>query len=314
MTSDSLRRSSCVPVAGHSYRCRRFLPWVAFFLIIITVQFYAIAVKDFGFLNTLQSLTTNKHRKTVGSGPLHVLLIAYARTGSSFLGDLLQSLPGTFYYFEPLHFLSNPVLNSSFHEARSLLDKIFHCNVSKIQGFLMWQKKHDKYMKLRRSFEYWRTCSKFKTCYNGSYIDAYCRNHTTLIAKTIRLNLKEASKLFDTHPELNLKIIYLARDPRGTLNSRMKFPVAAWCNKDPMCSIPKHFCSALSEDLDTICSLSSNRPDDFAVVRYEDLAMDPFGVANHLVKFLGLPSMPTEMEVFLNTHTSVTGNVKEISQ
>ena len=33
------------------------------------------------------------------------LIVTRGRSGSSFLGDLLNSYPGTFYTFEPLHFV-----------------------------------------------------------------------------------------------------------------------------------------------------------------------------------------------------------------
>lgn len=169
-------------------------------------------------------------------------------------------------------------------------------------------------MKLKRSFKYWKECSKKKSCFNASYIDNTCRRHGTVIVKTIRLKLREASEMFLTHPNLNLKIIYLMRDPRGSVNSRMKFPVSQWCKKDPMCSNPKHYCDALAEDLKTSCTLLRDRPDDFRIVRYEDLALDPFGTTNSLVKFLGMSSMPRDTEIFLKTHTSVIGNVREKSR
>ncbi|GBN72836.1 Carbohydrate sulfotransferase 1 [Araneus ventricosus] len=251
-----------------------------------------------------------RHRRN-DSGPIHVLLIAYARTGSSFVGDLLQSLPNTFYHFEPLHFLGNPVLNDSFQEARALLDKVFRCNVSSIDGFLKWQKKHKGYMKFKRSFNYWKECSKKNFCYNGSYIDNYCRKRGTIVVKTIRLKLPDAAELFTTHPHLNLKIIYLTRDPRGSINSRTKFPVSQWCKRDPMCINPNHFCSALGEDLKIVCSLSKERPEDFMVLRYEDLSIDPFATTTRLVEFLGLQSIPPDTQAFLNSHTSVIGNVRE---
>ncbi|GFY73891.1 hypothetical protein TNIN_405721, partial [Trichonephila inaurata madagascariensis] len=232
-------------------------------------------------------------------------------TGSSFVGDLLQSLPNSFYHFEPLHFLSNPVLNDSFVEARSVLDKVFRCNVSSIEDFLKWQRKNKGYMKFKRSFNYWKECSRKNACYNGSYIDAYCRRHNMIIAKTIRIKLSDAIEIFNTHPHLNLKIIYLARDPRGSINSRTKFPVSQWCKRDPMCINPNYFCSALSEDLKTVCTLSKERPEDFMVLRYEDLSLDPFGTTSRLVQFLGFQSIPPETETFLSTHTSVIGNVRD---
>ncbi|PRD24755.1 UNVERIFIED_CONTAM: chst1 [Trichonephila clavipes] len=268
---------------------------------------YKLVVVKYRVNTTIANI---RHRRN-DSGPLHVLLVSYARTGSSFVGDLLQSLPNSFYHFEPLHFLSNPVLNYSFVEARSVLDKVFRCNVSSIEGFLKWQRKNKGYMKFKRSFNYWKECSRKNACYNGSYIDAYCRRHNMIIAKTIRIKLSDAIEIFNTHPHLNLKIIYLARDPRGSINSRTKFPVSQWCKRDPMCINPNYFCSALSEDLKTVCTLSKERPEDFMVLRYEDLSLDPFGTTSRLVQFLGFQSIPPETETFLNTHTSVIGNVRD---
>ncbi|GIY99450.1 hypothetical protein CEXT_799341 [Caerostris extrusa] len=310
MATDGQRRFCC-NFSGNSHRWRRYATCLMFAMLVAFVQFYAVTVRDPHFIRTtFESLANIRHRKNE-SGPLHVLLISYARTGSSFVGDLLQSFPDTFYHFEPLHFLSNPVLNDSLQEARTLLDKVFRCNVSKIDGFLMWQKKHKGYMKFKRSLNYWKECSKKNACFNGSYIDNYCRKHGTIVVKTIRLKLTDAAELFLTHPHLNLKIIYLARDPRGSINSRTKFPVSQWCKRDPMCINPDHFCSALSDDLKVVCSLSRERPEDFMVIRYEDLSLDPFSTTNRLVQFLGLQSIPPETQMFLNSHTSVIGNVRD---
>lgn len=165
-------------------------------------------------------------------------------------------------------------------------------------------------MKLQRNILYWKECSKHNMCFNGTYIDTFCRNQTTVIAKTIRLNLLEASKLFISHPELNLKIIYLLRDPRGTMNSRMKKPVNAWCRRDPMCSSSSAFCSNLHNDVQVACTLSAERPDDFMMLRYEDISSDPYGASLELVKFLGFTTLPDEVDRFLETHTYFTGNVR----
>ena len=41
----------------------------------------------------------------------NILIATSWRSGSTFLGDLLNHYPGTFYTFEPIHFLSNKVFN-----------------------------------------------------------------------------------------------------------------------------------------------------------------------------------------------------------
>ena len=56
-------------------------------------------------------------------------------------------------------------------------------------------------------------------------------------------------------------MIYLARDPRGTLNSRK---VHAWCNsKNKDCSDPRLVCSDLSDDFDTAVRFQKQYPNKF---------------------------------------------------
>lgn len=296
------------------HKLRRAAPWLALATIVIFIQCYFASIKNSYFVkNTLEVLRYTKTTE-VRVGPLHVLLVAYARTGSSFIGDLMQSFPGSFYHFEPLHFIKGPVLNSSFDEARDLLDKLFNCHISQIDGFISWQMNHKQYMKFQRNIRYWKECKKNNSCFDGAYIDNFCRNKTIRIAKTIRLSLLEASKLFTSHPKLNLKIMYLTRDPRGTMNSRRKRSVHVWCRHDIMCSSSAHFCSGLRTDLETSCFLSDKRPNDFMVVRYEDVSINPFGVAAEITRFLGLDSVPDTVHQFLKTHTYYTGNVKKLSK
>lgn len=182
-----------------------------------------------------------------------------------------------------------------------------------IQGFLPWQEQHIKYKKFRRNTRYWKDCSRRHACYNGTYIDSYCHNQTTVIAKTIRINLQEASKLFTTHPHLNLKLIYLARDARGTMNSRTERNISPWCELDPMCINPVHFCAGLKDDVNHTCSLLASRPNNFMVIRYEDIATNPYDVASQIVKFLGLPSVPDQTKKFLKSHTNFRGNPTRMS-
>ena len=41
-----------------------------------------------------------------------VILLTYMRSGSSLTGDILQQSPGTFYLYEPLHYLSRSYLTT----------------------------------------------------------------------------------------------------------------------------------------------------------------------------------------------------------
>ena len=56
-----------------------------------------------------------------------VLLVTYFRSGSSFLGDLLQQNWKTFYTFEPLHYMSDGmrIKDERTDEALNVIENIF---------------------------------------------------------------------------------------------------------------------------------------------------------------------------------------------
>lgn len=72
--------------------------------------------------NPSGSFSTPDRRRT--PYPYILILSSMGRSGSSFLGDLLGSLPGVFYLFEPLHSLHH--LNQDL--AVDSLKKLFACN------------------------------------------------------------------------------------------------------------------------------------------------------------------------------------------
>ena len=53
---------------------------------------------------------------------------------------------------------------------------------------------------------------KYTYCTKPSFLDSMCQNGTFHISKTVRLGLSVASELLE---DPNVKIIFVARDPRG---------------------------------------------------------------------------------------------------
>ena len=45
--------------------------------------------------------------KTIITTAKIVIIAAYMRTGSTFMGGIFQRYPGTFYLFEPLHYIDD---------------------------------------------------------------------------------------------------------------------------------------------------------------------------------------------------------------
>ena len=56
--------------------------------------------------SSVVNMTSKIGEKIPVTSARHVLIATSWRSGSSFLGELLNQQPGAFYYFEPLHYYS----------------------------------------------------------------------------------------------------------------------------------------------------------------------------------------------------------------
>ena len=83
-------------------------------------------------------------------------------------------------------------------------------------------------------------------CGNPKFLNSKCKESNFHVTKTVRLGLDLAAKLLE-NPQINegLKIIYIGRDPRGLLNSRLE---RGWCIGKPHCIDPNHICQDLEKD------------------------------------------------------------------
>ena len=68
-----------------------------------------------------------------------VMLVTTWRSGSTFLGHLLASQPGTFYHYEPLAFLSIVQVRAGdlAVEAVNTLRSLMRCNYSSLGAFII---------------------------------------------------------------------------------------------------------------------------------------------------------------------------------
>ena len=87
----------------------------------------------------------------------------------------------------------------------------------------------------------------------------------------LRLNL---TRELVRDPSLDVRVVLLVRDPRGTMLSRRHGNVARWCT-EPDCTDPGRVCRDLLEDHRAARRLVAEHPDRYRVVRYEDLALRP---------------------------------------
>ena len=237
-----------------------------------------------------------------------ILIAATWRTGSTFLGDLLNVFPGSFYYFEPLHYYSSlkdrpAKLMNETNFLKSLLSCKFD---SRNIGYLHHVAKNkNKYLLKHYNTRLWNSCGNLlpqeSLCLMPEYLSTVCPLYPVRLVKTVRMRVASLEDLVKDS-SINLQVIVLVRDPRGVYNSRRSGPVASWCSSDE-CSDPATWCLDLANDLAAAFALEKKYPGSVHLVRYEDLSMEPEVTARRITKFLTLP-WTEAMSRYLDTHTS----------
>ena len=273
--------------------------------------------------NTMEGILGNT---TVGTNiPIekakNILIAATWRTGSTFLGDLLNTLPGSFYYFEPLHLYSGlepappgqeygpPGLATwgpGIMNQTSFLKSLYSCQFNSANlGYLHHvARRANRYQLSHYNPRLWRSCEHLLPedilCLLPEYLNTVCPLYPIKLVKTVRSRVASLEELIK-NSTLNLKVLVLVRDPRGTHNSRVSGPVSTWCSS-PSCSDPQVWCPHLLADITAAFKLERSYPGTVLLVRYEDLSMDPITTTTNILTFLQLP-LTRDIQLFIETHS-----------
>ncbi|XP_063590809.1 carbohydrate sulfotransferase 3-like [Penaeus indicus] len=221
--------------------------------------------------------------------PLWVLtLSSLPRSGSTLMAQFLGTLANSVVFFEPMWIKEYTPCADDEDCVVDYIYNIFNCSYK--QDFEDWFRKKDLF------FGYFH--SDVKSCKGAGCRDALdvrgmCERSDARVMKIIRTRLAFLEPLM-SDPEINFKVIFLTRDPRGSLNSIRKF---GW-NRDPLTR-----CSHLDKDQVAYDELSELYPDKVMLVKHEDFCLDPMGKAEELMEFLyGHSTVPEELKTYLANH------------
>ncbi|KAL8575031.1 hypothetical protein ACOMHN_063563 [Nucella lapillus] len=263
-----------------------------------------------------------------------IIVLSYARSGSSFTSDIVIQDPRTFFTFEPLYKVlirytdsdqlqSFDVLKSTkFAPKKNEKGELVNPEPYAMPGnptfpdfsveatqlsrlFLSCQFEHLKiddllnFMFLNRNntIEFYKCIREFPQ--NEDNFPRYlgciwklkeiCYTKDFIVSKLIRFPARLLRPLMEEFP--NLKVLYLVRDPRGTLSSEMT--ILKSYQKTSVGDAAKSFCKMVSDDAATIRHLSQSYPDRIKTIRYETIAKDAVPAARKMYKFLQLDFTPT---------------------
>lgn len=231
--------------------------------------------------------------------PYRSIIVTTWRSGSTFLGDILNAMPGNYYHYEPLlNFEIIQIRGAPYaQEAIKNIKQLLHCNYSDMNEYLDYGEAHNNLFS--HNTRLWRACRLYSPlCWEPKFLTSFCKVFPLQSMKIVRLRLALAEQLLDD-PDLNVRIVLLIRDPRGTLQSRKH---REWCPGRPDCDHPPTLCKDMVADYYAAEILNRKYPQRFRAVRYEDLSLEPYKQTQEILEFYGLPFDPM-VEDFLDSHT-----------
>lgn len=233
--------------------------------------------------------------------PIHSILVILStwRSGSTFLGDILNSMPGNYYHYEPLLFYDIRQIRGppESPEAIDTLRHLLKCNYTGLETYLDYGQSHT-YL-FTHNHRLWRNCQLYpQFCFDSQFLNPFCRLFPLQSMKVVRIRASLAEPLL-IDSSLNVKIVLLVRDPRGTIQSRKH---REWCPGQPDCDTPSILCDDMVSDFKAAEILIKKYPSRFKAIRYEDLSLEPFKVTKDILNFYGLP-FDADVEDFLDSHT-----------
>ena len=139
---------------------------------------------------------------------------------------------------------------------------------------------------LSHNAQVWQACvlgPNRNVCSASNFLEEACHRFPTMTMKMVRLRLNLTRQLLD---DPSVKVLYLVRDPRATMNSRLSS--VKWCSQSIDCIDPGRLCADIQNDLDAFESLSSEFPDRLALIKYETMAKSPHSTFRAIFDFAGL--------------------------
>ncbi|XP_033625509.1 carbohydrate sulfotransferase 1-like [Asterias rubens] len=249
-------------------------------------------------------------------GRVMVLIVTNRRSGSSFLGQFFNQNPDTFFQFEPLKLTEWK--KEVYPNMTDYLHRLVKCEFNKtpyLVDFLNMESLHRASSRIM--IEPPLCNATFKSAILRSMVKKRCpplqllpltqacRKKQYYTAKLIRLYSISSLESLAYDPEINLKIIHLVRDPRGTYTSRSRLKssnISLELGKTLDGGI-SYLCKRIKQNLEFIRSQPAWIQGKYKLVRYEDIAHNPMELAQEIYDFTGMGPLPNSVQQWILNNT-----------
>ncbi|XP_017050402.1 carbohydrate sulfotransferase 4 [Drosophila ficusphila] len=220
-----------------------------------------------------------------GGQPIRSMLVTFRGSGALSLLDNLAHQPGCYQHFAPLiAYESRPNAEKEHQRALEELVALYNCNYNKSAEMIRWGMRSPVFRRFYGAQA--KTCMTHsqEICWDSQTMAAVCKLYPFINMAVYNLRLKFLATLL-AREGLNLRIMLIVRDPRGTIYSRMH---NKWCTTEKDCEA-KTLCNDMISDHHMVETLTQSYPQRFSILRYEDLVSQPEESIKVVFDFYGLP-------------------------
>lgn len=223
------------------------------------------------------------------------MIVTTWRSGSTFFGEMLANDPKTSYFYEPLRSLGERRIRYEDDPGApiELLRDIIECRLDHLDLKVFEESTH-----------LWQTYKNRGDYCHGAdrkCFEEFCLELPISIIKTTRLHLALVRSLLEDPKRIDLRIVYLVRDPRAVMKSR--YEQMAWCKHVPDCIDHERLCYDIDTELDAFHELSAAFPGRLSLVQYEPLALKPLETIKQVYDWIGL-NFTDGINATIREHTS----------
>ncbi|XP_078575967.1 carbohydrate sulfotransferase 1-like [Branchiostoma floridae x Branchiostoma japonicum] len=270
--------------------------------------------------NGVEVSPTNKMRPSVRAT---AFILSQMRSGSSFVGEIFNQHPGSFYLFEPLwatQFYDNGTHNVQEWQFK-LLRGVANCQFEGLEDlmeYFMATKTAKRFGGFRKSASLRKLCENYpkrnllhrhdhgvvfsKKCpipkkNLTSVLNEACTKSKLNVAKVIRVkDVKIFEQIVRNGSEIgqHVKVIHLVRDPRAAIASRIRVynlrQPAPFSDEFVDEKNVKVRCKHMVENAQVQDGVPDWLVGHYALIRYEDVAMAPAAMTEKLYNFIGTDS------------------------
>ncbi|XP_077996461.1 carbohydrate sulfotransferase 1-like [Glandiceps talaboti] len=265
--------------------------------------------------HTTQATELKVDSRNVHHTSVNIMIMAGARTGSSFVGDFFRSNPTVFYLFEPLFAFRyiRPSPRMSVIGVNALA-KMYDCDFS---GYPKQWGEYFKRLTPNRFSPTMEMCAPLLLAHQT--VRKCCQGAQHRVAKVIRLpDVRDIITLMES-PTLNLKVINVVRDPRARMASFINMYYSKWTeNKresdkvrdvgdlnEYLLDEMKHYCEEMLRNYILFKANSSRAwKENFLIIRFEDVAQNPRTYANIMYSHVGI-DVDNEVYKWIDNNTQV---------